>query len=380
MGFSNEKLDTVYLQEMGLVYCPAHVWYRKLQSTPYVYRVRFRDYCEIDYVDAQIIEYAKSNSNFYILLDDTLEAYVYHNFKFITKFILDNELQGKVIYMSAHMGVQAEYDAWRLHNKADNVIKIIYFNAWLSSTRRNFHDNKLDFSTKKTQWYCCLNHRPHYHRLLTIIYLDKLNLIDQGIVTGHDKKYERGVDPQNTYNTYENYIEYALKKLDSHYSNIVLSQKDITYGKLPLIHDITDVTQACQPYLMSSSIFNETLINLVTETFYFNHWNYTSEFFITEKTMKSILAKQVFIIIGPKGALSILRDMGFTTFGDYFDESYDTEPDGTRLFKAVDSLNYAMNKYTLDELDKLTSSIREKNLKVYNEINFNINLCNTILK
>lgn len=380
MGYTNEKFDTSFLEEMALAYCSVRVWERKLSHVPYIYRVRFKDYHEVDYINDQIIELAKNYPNFYILLDDSLEAYVYHNFKFITEFIHKNNIQGKLIYMSAHSDVQTEYNSWCSNTNADPCIKIIHFNAWISSTRRYVHDLELDFSNTKSKWFCCLNHRPHGHRLSSIIYLDKLNLLDSGIVTGHDVNYENGINITDPHNTYENHVRHAIRKLDPAYANIIESQKNITYEKLPLIYDINDVTQACQPYLMTPSIFNDTLINLVTETFYFNHWNHESELFITEKTMKAILAKQIFIIVGPRGILSKLKDMGFKTFGDYFDESYDLEPDSTRLFKAIDSLNYALNNYTLEQLDALSRPIREKNLKIYNKINFNINLCKTILK
>ena len=46
--------------------------------------------------------------------------------------------------------------------------------------------------------------------------------------------------------------------------------------------------------------------------------------FLTEKTFKPILLKMGFVIAGRMGVLKKLRDLGFKTFSDYWDESYDT--------------------------------------------------------
>ena len=96
--------------------------------------------------------------------------------------------------------------------------------------------------------------------------------------------------------------------------------------------------------------------------------------FITEKTFKPIIANQVFIIIGPRGILKKLRSLGFKTFDKFFDESYDDLPDSIRLFKAIDTLNDVMSKYTIEELDLMTRGVREHNLKNLKKSKFNINL------
>jgi hypothetical protein len=45
--------------------------------------------------------------------------------------------------------------------------------------------------------------------------------------------------------------------------------------------------------------------------------------FITEKTYRSIAMGHIFLICGQKGTLSHLKQEGFQTFDDLFDESYD---------------------------------------------------------
>jgi len=49
--------------------------------------------------------------------------------------------------------------------------------------------------------------------------------------------------------------------------------------------------------------------------------------FLTEKTAKPILLKRLFVLFGSQGSLSKLHRVGFKTFHDVIDESYDLEED-----------------------------------------------------
>ena len=59
------------------------------------------------------------------------------------------------------------------------------------------------------------------------------------------------------------------------------------------------------------------------------YWNYVTETgmekkpFLSEKTFKPIANLQPFIIMGDRHSLQLLHDLGYKTFGDYIDESYD---------------------------------------------------------
>lgn len=72
----------------------------------------------------------------------------------------------------------------------------------------------------------------------------------------------------------------------------------------------------------------------VPEFFYDSYWNIVIEthidienlpgVFITEKTWKPIAHYQPFVIMGCVGSLAHLRELGYKTFGDFIDESYDS--------------------------------------------------------
>jgi hypothetical protein len=73
------------------------------------------------------------------------------------------------------------------------------------------------------------------------------------------------------------------------------------------------------------SVYNQTHYSLVAETNFSNSYN-----FYTEKIVKPIMAGRLFIAIAGQGYLEFLRSLGFKTFNNIIDESYDQEKDNVR--------------------------------------------------
>ena len=70
--------------------------------------------------------------------------------------------------------------------------------------------------------------------------------------------------------------------------------------------------------------FSNSYFYISNETCCSNNWPY-NELFITEKTYKPIVHFMPFIVAGSAGTLKHLRDKGYETFPEIFDESYDKE-------------------------------------------------------
>lgn len=92
----------------------------------------------------------------------------------------------------------------------------------------------------------------------------------------------------------------------------------------------------------------ESYFNVVSETFF-----YENQIYITEKTWKPVHYGQPFIIIGPAYILKYLRQIGYKTFNDYIDESYDQEVDPDTRLEKVKTLIQYINRVSFQELDKL---------------------------
>lgn len=79
-----------------------------------------------------------------------------------------------------------------------------------------------------------------------------------------------------------------------------------------------------------ADFYQEIACDLVVETVFDYPYPY-----ISEKTLRPIACKRIFIVLGPSGILSLLKTKGFATFDDIIDESYDNTLDPIERFKQV---------------------------------------------
>jgi hypothetical protein len=351
--YTNEERPELF----GLEYMPLLAW-KSRNEGKYFYKIYYKNVTPIDYISKKIIKLAKKNENFYIFLNDSLEGYACLNFDIVNDFVKTHQLENKVIYATGHLDVYQEYEIW-IKNKNFNKNFFVYpHNRWFWSSHDFIKQKKIAISLDKSIWYCCMNNRPRDHRLTAITYLDFLKMLKYGIVSANDRDYEF-----NALFNYEDIISTNLNLLDKDYVSKIQLQKHITKKKLPLVADVSILSKKCLPNDISVSVYDKTLINLVTETYYFNNLNKFSEMFISEKSWKPFIAKQIPIIIGPRGIVSRIRNFGFDMFDDIVDHSYDDEPDSTRLFSAVNSLNRVINDFNITDISNLTRKRRKKNFK-----------------
>ena len=103
--------------------------------------------------------------------------------------------------------------------------------------------------------------------------------------------------------------------------------------------------------------FSDSYFNIVNETCFSNEWPY-SELFITEKTFKPILHQMPFIVAGSVGTLEYLRSVGYETFPEIFDESYDGEINSSkRIQMIIEQIKLACDD---PELHNKVHSIQDK--------------------
>jgi hypothetical protein len=81
-----------------------------------------------------------------------------------------------------------------------------------------------------------------------------------------------------------------------------------------------DIDSSLRYNFFNPSWYEDTSFSIVAETRVDSEY-----FFVSEKTFKPIAFYHPFIILGPPKILEFLRNNGFETFENIFDESYDTE-------------------------------------------------------
>ncbi len=101
-------------------------------------------------------------------------------------------------------------------------------------------------------------------------------------------------------------------------------------------------------------LFLDSCINLVTETSFINN-----ELFISEKIFKPILSYQPFIVLGPQGYLNRLKEYGFKTFSDFWDESYDNIEDFRERLFALINLIRDLNNLSIEDMNALYQNTKD---------------------
>jgi hypothetical protein len=159
--------------------------------------------------------------------------------------------------------------------------------------------------------------RKKPHRDLAYNFLTENNMLDQGAVTyinDHRVNFDHtdsnkwiwqseGIED---FEVRSQTINFTVDRVDYYGYNMSLSQ------------------------IIPIDIYNRTAYSLVCET------NFDNEFvFLTEKTVKPILARRLFITLGNRYHLAALRRLGFKTFDSIIDESYDSIENPTERHTAA---------------------------------------------
>jgi len=219
-------------------------------------------------------------------------------------------------------------------NEGMNISCLEYF-EWLSSRLVAEHKNtklpiipkNMDFNNiEKT--FLCLNRLHRWHRVNLFMLWSANNLLDDSYYTMDSKSNF----PDDT--TYDKTI--WTKLIDPNLKNKCnMSDSDIEnlYKTLPLkIDDFDEASKMASLYGQVDSHYQSSLISVVTETNFENN-----DIFNTEKIFKPMVHRHPFILVGPYKALENLKNMGYKTFSDFWDESYDDiEDPRERLLKIVD--------------------------------------------
>ena len=108
--------------------------------------------------------------------------------------------------------------------------------------------------------------------------------------------------------------------------------------------------------------FNDSYFSFIPES---NKWNWTggpgvTSLFLTEKTTKVLAHGHPFIMMCSVGALKQLREWGFETFPELFDESYDDIEERFERYAFIQKEILRVGSMNKDELRKICESVEEK--------------------
>ena len=104
-------------------------------------------------------------------------------------------------------------------------------------------------------------------------------------------------------------------------------------------------------------------VNVITETL-----TMKDVVFITEKTYKSIYVCQPFIIVGNTYSLKKLKELGFKTFSNWWDESYDDEIDFEKRMEKITKVLEDIASWDFDKCSDIRKEMRDVLIHNYNQM------------
>lgn len=174
--------------------------------------------------------------------------------------------------------------------------------------------------------YISLNRMARKHRVILTSKLINNGLRDFGYITWANGRNHKYTD------------------FTANYPEIRNTQFDIL--------DVEDILKQNPTMNVPTEHCNKSFLFLVTETHFGNR-----SVFISEKTFKPVLLKMPFISLGNPGTLVALKELGFKTFDNWIDESYDAD---ITLDKRCDII--------VSEINRLSKMSSRERLDIRNEM------------
>lgn len=177
--------------------------------------------------------------------------------------------------------------------------------------------------------------QPKPHRWIIFNMLKEYNLLDSCLAnlakgTYTDTRFESSANKQYPWGDVVYYKSEPLLRLE---------EEPVARYKMMIPNNFFDSGQIVAgktgkiSQMIPHKIYDNSYISIVCETWYFN-----DVFFPTEKIGKCLLAGRLFLVASSRYFLKNLREMGFETFSDVIDESYDElKDDESRFYKMMES-------------------------------------------
>jgi hypothetical protein len=215
--------------------------------------------------------------------------------------------------------------------------------------------------------FACLNGLQRTARLALLCELQEKNLIEKGIVSWnfHPSDYNNVLKKSN----YKFEINLPIISTNDHFGNEMLlfntNQKlnfkkyshiffNQTY-KHPLIYGRPNGKETrWQPKFLKNA-----LVYLVSET----TCNYPYPY-LSEKTFKGFLVKRPMIILGAKNSIFKIKELGFKTWDNFWDESYDSIDTFSDRLDAIIKIIDNLSKKSSKELREIC--VEMQNIVEYN--------------
>jgi len=252
----------------------------------------------------------------------------------IKKFNLDSK---QVIFMSYELRSDETYKLLldEFPKFRQYPINVIGMDTYVFEPHSHFGDLPLPTIDKKPYKYVCYNANAKEYRMFLVTELFRRGLDKQGLIS---LLFRYGSFEQMSSN-FTSDLGFDITK---GYGKLVddYAKKEMV-KRVPLILDQTMEQVDANDRLVDVNHIKNSYFNIITESYMYNKslpQSHKTIFEMSEKTYKALIC-QPFIHLGSYGVLKYMRSMGYQTFPELFDESYDDIINHTdRLLAVVDAI------------------------------------------
>jgi hypothetical protein len=312
----------------------------------------------------ETLSFLKQNPTVKILfIDDKEGSYNYSNefFNSFYNFFIENNLhENQIVFITNTLNVDSIYEKY-INSVGLNSfmnVKPIPFIIYPAAGECVYHyDNDIlpktteykadadqfyslpileELDVVRDKYYMCLNRNSgRFHRPKLIMELIKSNLFDKGLISLLQSD--------------------EFDKFCKHPSNI--EYKTLIGDNYPFVVDVSnpEIVSSMHNFFTKKDIWLNSYFSLVSET------SVGKEFtFITEKTIRPIIYYHPFIVWGNPNTLLHLKKMGFETFPEFFDETYDLEENASDRMNMIVKNVKRLCEMDISEIHSLYQSVKPK--------------------
>jgi hypothetical protein len=292
----------------------------------------------------------------------------------IQHYVKKNNLTNVSVYTGDY-GVDAIYP----HYTAD--MKLLTDDIFIK-TQYNLHrENNFTIKNSFTKKFICLNWRYTRHRFIMAAYLAKTS----SIISWFFKADMSVLNYSPWLNVFETWPKYYQEHYNKLLEGIIYLNRNSPFNVDIQLDEATPISDSYffhplpigkaintilsigpENYENLRKFYEDVFIDIVTESRYAQP---TGNF--SEKTLQAIFFKKPFILVAPPKTLEYLHTLGFKTFSEFWDESYDDEHDHeVRLVKILKLIDM-INDKSIDELREIYEKMKEiieHNFEIANQI------------
>lgn len=295
-------------------------------------------------IPSEILERLR-NQSCYILLDNSGEGPSNQEYlKRLHQISLDFGFSPKnIIWVHQNLIISDDYERWLkpLTAQPNDHVMNLYWHSFLVEAVENFQTKENnDIKTEHRRYaFLCLNNVPRPERVLTVLLMNDLGVLENGLISFKDKS---ATDP----NTFENSVKVINERFPS-FAYLEKFAKDFQ-AKLPLELEEKSLSKRELVDSVNEGLYNKTYFSVITES----EMSSGHVLRFTEKVLKPIFNFHPFIVLGNPYTLRSLREMGFKTFEGWIDESYDGILHKEERINALKSEIFRLGSMPLTKLHK----------------------------